>query len=122
MTNPHHAHQLTRYHLGVLLPHKLRKDALEIRKLHQRPQLQRCGVCQNLPFRYNDDTVANLFDHLQYMRDLKYRLALGCKLLQQVLEQPRRHNIQSGQSLIKHQQLWVMQQRRGNQYLLFHSL
>ena len=56
------------------------------------------------------------------MRDIKNGLTLRSQLLQKILEESRRYNIQSREWFIKDKQFGVVHERRCDQHTLLHPL
>ena len=75
--------------LRVLLLNKLGEDTLKIRKLKRSLELRWRRVGQDSASCNDDDTVADEFNHLKNMRDVKNRLALRRERFEEILEQTR---------------------------------
>src|ERR1700743_1116776 len=101
MVHRHYIDELGRNTLGVLLLDQLRKHALQIRERQRSLQLRRRRVSENLALRDNDDAMTDNLDHLEHVRDVKNRFALGSQLLQEILKQPRGDDIEPRERFVK---------------------
>ena len=76
----------------------------------------------NLALCDHDDAVADLLDDFQHVRDVEDGFPLCRQEFKQVLEQPRRDDIESGERFVEDEQFGIVQQGGGDQHPLAHSL
>ncbi len=52
--------------------------------------------------------MADNFNDLKDVRDVEDRLVLSGELLQKILEEPGRNNVETREGLVEDQQLWIV--------------
>jgi hypothetical protein len=106
----------------VLLLNQLRKDAFKIGKAHQPGEIGGRSVGQDPALCNDDDAVADLLDDFKHMRDVEDRFAFCGEQLKQIFEQAAGDNIEAGERLVEDEQFGIVQQGRGDEHALAHSL
>src|SRR5262245_48764516 len=108
------------FHVFVL--DELRENFLERGQMHQLAKPADAVLGFDLALVNDDHLLANPFDHFEHMRDVKDDLSTRREFGDEPSEQQRRRNVETRQRLIENQNLGIMQERRGDENPLLHSL
>ena len=121
MSGLHDLHDLLGDGPGILLADELGEGAFEVWKVHEFGQLGRMGIGKNSAVGNHDDTVADLLDNFEHVRDIKNSLALRGQQFQQIFEQSCGNHVESRKGFVEDEQLGVVQKSGCDQNALTHS-